>query len=57
MASPSADELFKKYLFIIIQEEGTIYDSALVQSPLITEEELNSIRKLADDAEDTYGVD
>lgn len=50
----NVDELFKKYLYIVIAEEGTIYDSALVQSPLISEEELTAIRKLADEAEDAY---
>ena len=54
VGDPNADELFKKYLFIVIQEEGTIYDGALVRSPLISEDELNRIRKLADEAEDTY---
>ena len=50
----AVDELFKKYLFIVIQEEGTIYDGALVRSPLISEDELTTIRKLADAAEDEY---
>lgn len=51
----NVDELFKKYLYIVIEQEGTIYDNALVMSPLISEDELTTIRKLADDAEDEYG--
>lgn len=54
MAPVDIDELFKKYLFVVIETEGTIFDSALVQSSLISEDELTVIRKLADDAEDEY---
>jgi len=47
-------DLFKRYLFVVIQEESTIYDGALERSPLITESEMITIRKLADEAEDEY---
>jgi len=47
--------LLKRYLFLIIQEESTIYDTQIQASPLFTESELITIRKLADDAEDEFG--
>ena len=47
-------DLFKRYLFVVIQEESTIYDGALERSRYITESEVITIRKLADEAEDEY---
>jgi len=49
------EELFKKYLFIVIETEGTIFDMQMQSSPLFSEEELTTVRKMADDAEDEYG--
>lgn len=47
-------ELFKRYLFLIIQEESTIFDDAIERSTLFSDSHLTAIRKLADEAEDEY---
>ena len=47
-------DLFKRYLFLVIAEESTIFDLAISRSEMFTEDDLTRIRKLADEAEDEY---